>query len=465
MTCNTFASRQPKPCCVISTTGQYYNIQSNTEQMRKVIDTSSSCTMSNERVTFTVKGRSICTSAVWCCLLLLILLLDVEGFAPATLLQKQETRNMDSSLFYVSTKPSFGEADRNIASTAINTTNDTDTALTTSPYLATKTATTPPAPTTKPPTVQRRFQTFPWTYNGEVFDINYRVEGPVNGPPVLLLHGFGANLNHYRHQFPVLAETGYRVYAIDLLGFGASPKPGHVHYSMELYVQLATDFIKSQIPNKSRRPFQKLPQPSWIVAGNSIGGLISLGVAQQMPDRVRGVILFNCSGGMTGFRYSDVPVWVRPILWFFQKILLGPRVGSSFFSRFKTRGNIESILRQQGVYRNQTNIDDELLEILLQPAEDEGAETVFLKTFAGDPGPTPEEILPQVECPVLAVWGGDDPWTPADGGMHPATKFHQYCHHGFELHTIPNCGHCPHDEAPDAVNAIILPWMKQLDSQ
>jgi pimeloyl-ACP methyl ester carboxylesterase len=121
----------------------------------------------------------------------------------------------------------------------------------------------------------------------------------------------------------------------------------------------------------------------WVVAGNSIGGLVSLGVADELRDIVRGVVLFNCAGGMTGFRYSDVPLYVRPILWFFQKVLLGPRMGSTFFSRFKTRENVESILRQQGVYRNKTNVDSELLEILLEPADDDGAETVFIKTFAG----------------------------------------------------------------------------------
>jgi pimeloyl-ACP methyl ester carboxylesterase len=139
-------------------------------------------------------------------------------------------------------------------------------------------------------------------------------------------------------------------------------------------------------------------------------------------------------------------------------------MGSSFFARFKTRANVESILRQQGVYRNQTNINDELLETLLVPADDEGAETVFLKTFAGNPGPTPEEILPHLNCPVMAIWGGSDPWTPVDSGMHPGNKFHLYSH-DFELHTIPHCGHCPHDEAPEAVNSLMLTWMKGLESR
>ena len=81
-----------------------------------------------------------------------------------------------------------------------------------------------------------------------------------------------------------------------------------------------------------------------------------------------------------------------------------------------------------------------------------------------DPGPAPEDILTNIACPVLAVWGEKDPWTPVAKGSHPGTAFHNYCD-DFELVTIRNCGHCPHDEAPEAVNALILPWMKGLDAR
>ena len=43
-----------------------------------------------------------------------------------------------------------------------------------------------------------------------------------------MIHGFGASVGHFRKNIPVLAGEGYRVYAIDLLGFGASDKPKDV---------------------------------------------------------------------------------------------------------------------------------------------------------------------------------------------------------------------------------------------
>lgn len=48
---------------------------------------------------------------------------------------------------------------------------------------------------------------------------------PSQGAPVVLLvHGYGASSYHWRYNIPALADAGYHVYAIDLLGFGYSEK-------------------------------------------------------------------------------------------------------------------------------------------------------------------------------------------------------------------------------------------------
>lgn len=59
--------------------------------------------------------------------------------------------------------------------------------------------------------------------------------GPENAPPILLIHGFGASVGHFRKNIPVLVDEGFRVYAIDLLGFGASDKPVDVEVKRERF--------------------------------------------------------------------------------------------------------------------------------------------------------------------------------------------------------------------------------------
>ncbi|CAE8635947.1 unnamed protein product [Polarella glacialis] len=67
---------------------------------------------------------------------------------------------------------------------------------------------------------------------GVAYAINYVVSGPVDGIPVLLVHGFGASSYHWRYQVPSLAEQGFRVYSVCLLGYGWSPRV-KLRYSLE----------------------------------------------------------------------------------------------------------------------------------------------------------------------------------------------------------------------------------------
>lgn len=283
--------------------------------------------------------------------------------------------------------------------------------------------------------------------------INYRAVGSPNDPPLLLIHGFGANVNHFRYNIPALVDAGYYVHAIDLLGFGGSDKSKEEDYCIELWVDLICDFIQERnddYAGEHKTSIQEEDKRKWVVCGNSIGGLCSLGTAKQIPELVKAVTLFNAAGGMTSFRYEEIPLLLKPILipllYFLQTVVLSPTgYGSKFFDDFKTPENVKSILMNQGVYGDVSNVDSELLQILLDPSEDDGAKEVFLKVFGGPAGPTPENLLAEIECPVLALWGSDDPWTPVYKGMHPGGNFGDYAKGDFDLVILEGAGHCPHE--------------------
>jgi hypothetical protein len=146
------------------------------------------------------------------------------------------------------------------------------------------------------PFVKRQYETYIWkplnldyfeNDHPNQFKINFRVEGPTNGQPILLVHGFGANINHFRFNIPFLADRGYRVYAIDLLGFGASDKPKNAIYSIELWRDLLSDFIRDVSIGTDKK---------WVICGNSIGGLCSLATAVKEQTLINGCVLFNCAG-------------------------------------------------------------------------------------------------------------------------------------------------------------------------
>ena len=305
------------------------------------------------------------------------------------------------------------------------------------------------------------------------------MEGPADGAPLLLLHGFGASLNHFRDNVPALAAAGYRVHAMDLLGLGGSEKPrlpdepfdgdaaeGKAGYSMELWGNQTVDYVRAVMAGATGGDAPSgSGSAKWVLAGNSIGGLTALLAADALgASAVRGVCLFNTAGGMNFNRYSDWPWVARPLLWLFREVLLNPDGnGPKYFEDFKTEGNVRAVLRQ--VYPSDPDrVDDALVESILWPADDPNAVHVFLAIFRGPAGPPPESVLPRLDgMPILGLWGDADPWTPMDRGRTPsAVEFGDYCS-TFSLRPLAGLGHCPHDEAPEVVNEAMLEWLATLD--
>ena len=91
---------------------------------------------------------------------------------------------------------------------------------------------------------------------------------------ILLIHGFGASTDHWRFNIPVLS-TKYEVHAMDLLGFGKSPKPQDIEYSGSLWKDQVVAYVK-----------EKIKKPT-IVVGNSLGGHIALVFAKKYPKKVK----------------------------------------------------------------------------------------------------------------------------------------------------------------------------------
>ena len=82
-----------------------------------------------------------------------------------------------------------------------------------------------------------------WPDAPQPLTVNYIAAGPEEGPPILLIHGFGASGFHWRRNVNPLAAAGYRVYAIDLIGFGKSSKPV-IDYDSRLWREQCACFLR-----------------------------------------------------------------------------------------------------------------------------------------------------------------------------------------------------------------------------
>ncbi len=297
--------------------------------------------------------------------------------------------------------------------------------------------------TTEQLTSPTTFDKHLWTWQGHT--IQYAVAGA--GKPLLLVHGFGASIGHWRKNIPVLADGGYRVFAIDLLGFGGSAKPP-LNYSMDLWQEMLRDFWEANIGEPT------------VFVGNSIGALLSLMMVADYPDIAAGAILINSAGGMN-HRPTELKLPLRLVMKGFTTLISSKIIGKFLFDRIRHKSRIRRTLHQ--VYRDPEAITEELVDLLYQPSCDRGAQQVFASVVTAPPGPSPKELLPKVKCPLQVIWGEDDPWTPVTG----ARIYQQHREMGgdVEFFGIPNAGHCPHDEKPDVVNPLILDWLRQKSNE
>ncbi|MEM9117406.1 MAG: alpha/beta fold hydrolase [Cyanobacteria bacterium P01_F01_bin.56] len=291
-------------------------------------------------------------------------------------------------------------------------------------------------------TAPGRLETQHWTWQGH--SICHTIQG--DGQPLVLVHGFGASIGHWRKNIPVLADAGYEVHALDLLGFGASDKPP-LEYTLELWETLLQDYWREHIGRPA------------VFVGNSIGGLMTLMLLAHAPEMAQAGVLLNCADGLN-HRPEELNLPLRVVMGTFGKVvnsnLIGPLVFNEVRRKFRIRGSL------QQVYGNREAITDDLVEILYRPSCDPGAQKVFASILAAPPGPKPSELLPHIQQPLLVLWGEDDPWTPikgatlyqelseADDAIAPPVTFH----------AIAKTGHCPHDERPEVINPLIIDWLQ-----
>lgn len=112
--------------------------------------------------------------------------------------------------------------------------------------------------------------------------MHYLDEGPVYGPPLVLLHGEPTWSYLYRTMIPPLADAGHRVLAPDLIGFGRSDKPARFEdYTYQRHVEWVTSW------------FERLNLKDVTLFVQDWGALIGLRIAAEQGDRISRLVVAN----------------------------------------------------------------------------------------------------------------------------------------------------------------------------
>ncbi|KAJ0968529.1 hypothetical protein J5N97_025446 [Dioscorea zingiberensis] len=275
-----------------------------------------------------------------------------------------------------------------------------------------------------------------WRWNGYL--IQYTVVGQ-KGPAVLLVHGFGAFLEHFRGNLSSMANNGHRVWALTLLGFGKSEKP-NVLYTELMWAELLRDFIVDVVG-----------EPVHLV-GNSIGGYFVATVAGLWPIMVKSVVLLNTAGSVVSGYSSAQLTEARQtsgIMWLGSQLLL-----------WYLRLRVGTILKE--CYpTNSERADSWLVKEILRASYDPGVPIVMESVVNFNLSVPLNYLLGSFGRKVLIMQGVKDPLSKSNLRL---SMLREHCS-GVTVSEL-DAGHCPHDEVPEEVNSILNDWIAsyELDS-
>ena len=242
-----------------------------------------------------------------------------------------------------------------------------------------------------------------------------------SGEPLILVHGGGAGADAWGNWsgiMPAFAERGFRVIAVDMVGFGKTDKPD------------PASFVYSQSARNAHLIafLEALGLKRASLVGNSMGGCTSLGVTMQRPDLVEKLVLMG-SGGLP----LQMGESVRTILSF-----------------APSRENMEKLIRV--LTNDEFPIDPKMVEHRLRLVESPGTMPAYgatMKWVAEHGLVYPEDEIRKVKTKTLVIAGKNDKVVTPDVNW----KFSELLENSW-LHMIPHCGHWAMIERPREFLAV-----------
>ena len=298
--------------------------------------------------------------------------------------------------------------------------------------------------------VRLESKTIRWKHN---FDLHYTTtETKKEKPAIILVPGFGVGTFHFQRNTLALSQH-FDVYSFDLLGQGKSwpedglPSGGPLTYSIELWTEQLLYFIENVVGRPAH------------VAGNSLGGYLSVYGATQSPKSFLSLSLLNAT-----------PFWSfqskKPVFSLWDGSLPAPnwalRFGKLYFDTLRSRATVKSML--EAVYADSRAIPEQLVEDIIESASRKGGPEAFTSIlFSPKIDSEFDDMLASLSSdhsiPVSIVNGREDPWVTPYWGARA-----KRANRDAVFFSLEGAGHCPHHEAPQATNEILINFINTVEN-
>ncbi len=262
--------------------------------------------------------------------------------------------------------------------------------------------------------------------------IAYDVTG--QGPLVVLSHGIGDRRQAYRFLAPKLAAAGYRVANADVRGHGDSS----MGWASISRTDIAGDLLAL---------IRHLGGPAVIVGHSISGGAATIAAAKE-PGLVRAIVEIN--------PFTRV-----------QKLNVGGYLRIRRYRRGLTLLLGTQMLHSLGLWMRYLDVAypakpadyAEYMAALRAKLQEPGRMAEFMKTGKSTPADA-EAQLPNVTCPALIIMGSEDPdfADPRAEGDAIAAAIPAGL---ATVAMVDGAGHYPHAQSPDAVAAVVIPFLKE----
>lgn len=257
---------------------------------------------------------------------------------------------------------------------------------------------------------------------GNGLTVHYHEEG--EGPAVVFVHGSGPGAtgwSNFKTNFSAIAAAGYRCIVPDLIGYGFSTTDDGVAYSWDMLVGGITGLCDA------------LGLEKVTLVGNSMGGAICIQAALDRPELVERMILMAPGGLEERDVYMNM-LGIKTML----KIM---------YKQGITRESMKDIFKLQ-LY-NEDLITETIISERFEVYGKQAKNILGQVTV-----PNLASRLPEVQCPVLGLWGQNDNFTPVSGASILMNGLDDV-----RVLTMNKCGHWFMVEHADLFNRTCIDFL------
>jgi pimeloyl-ACP methyl ester carboxylesterase len=256
--------------------------------------------------------------------------------------------------------------------------------------------------------------------------VHYQEAGDRSAPALVLIHGFASSTLVWSKVFLRLAAAGFRVIAIDMLGFGYSGKPRNGQYTIAAQSSLLMSLL------------DRLKIERAALVGSSYGGAVAATCALDYPHRVEKLVLIGTVNNNRPLAYKLMRVFGAPV---FGDVVSPLLIGSRHLLR----------RRMKRVYdRHEWVLDERRVDARHLPLRAARTQRAIIRTVRGWDAERISREAHLIKQPTLLLWGDNDREIPlADG-----ERLHDQIP-GSRLIVFLKCGHVPHEEYPEEFTNVV----------